>query len=104
MAAASSLERILKVLTHELNDVVEISVRNNGIGIPLEIRDRLFQSFFTTRSTGGGTGLGLSMSYDIVTQQHGGSISVDSGIGITANSRCGYRTTHEAFTLCRSGS
>jgi signal transduction histidine kinase len=46
-----------------------------------EIKDKLFQPFFTTKPTGEGTGLGLSISYDIVTQQHGGTISVDSQIG-----------------------
>jgi signal transduction histidine kinase len=60
---------------------VEIRVRDNGIGIPSEIKDRLFQPFFTTKPPGEGTGLGLSMSYDIITQQHGGSISVGSKVG-----------------------
>jgi signal transduction histidine kinase len=60
---------------------VEIRVRDNGMGIPPEIKDRLFQPFFTTKPPGEGTGLGLSMSYDIITQQHGGSISVDSKVG-----------------------
>jgi signal transduction histidine kinase len=55
---------------------VEIRVRGNGIGIPAEIKDRLFQPFFTTKPPGEGTGLGLSMSYDIITQQHGGGLSV----------------------------
>jgi signal transduction histidine kinase len=56
-------------------------VHDNGTGIPSEIRDKLFQPFFTTKPTGEGTGLGLSISYDIVTQQHGGTITVDSRIG-----------------------
>jgi len=56
-------------------------VRDNGIGIALEIKDKLFQPFFTTKPTGEGTGLGLSISYDIVTQQHGGTIIVDSEVG-----------------------
>jgi two-component system, NtrC family, sensor kinase len=60
---------------------VEIRVHDNGIGIPAEIKDRLFQPFFTTKPPGEGTGLGLSMSYDIMTRQHGGSISVDSKVG-----------------------
>jgi two-component system, NtrC family, sensor kinase len=71
----------LKVSTRDLGDRVEISIRDNGVGIPPEIKDKLFQPFFTTKPTGEGTGLGLSISYDIVTQEHGGTISVDSQIG-----------------------
>src|SRR6202040_4289154 len=71
----------LKVSTQDLGDSVEIRVRDNGTGIPPEIKDKLFQPFFTTKPTGEGTGLGLSISYDIVTQQHGGTITVDSGVG-----------------------
>ena len=56
-------------------------MRDNGTGIPREIRDQLFQPFFTTKPTGEGTGLGLSISWDIVTQQHGGTIEVDSKEG-----------------------
>ena len=77
----ASFEPTLKVTTRDLGDAVEIRVRDNGIGIPAEIRDKLFQPFFTTKPTGEGTGLGLSISYDIVTQQHGGSITVDSKVG-----------------------
>jgi signal transduction histidine kinase len=71
----------LKVATHDLGDAIEIRVRDNGSGIPPEIREKLFQPFFTTKPTGEGTGLGLSISWDIVTQQHGGTITVDSQIG-----------------------
>ena len=67
--------------TREAGDAVEITVRDNGTGIPPEIRDKLFQPFFTTKPTGEGTGLGLSISYDIVTQQHGGTITVESEPG-----------------------
>jgi len=56
-------------------------VRDNGTGISPEIKDKLFQPFFTTKPTGEGTGLGLSISYDIVTQQHRGTITVDSEVG-----------------------
>jgi signal transduction histidine kinase len=56
-------------------------VWDNGTGIPPDIRGKLFQPFFTTKPTGEGTGLGLSITYDIVTQQHGGSIAVDSDVG-----------------------
>ncbi len=71
----------LKVTTRVSDESVEVRVRDNGIGIPLEDRDKLFQPFFTTKPTGEGTGLGLSISYEIVTQQHGGTIAVDSEIG-----------------------
>ena len=68
-------------MTRDLDDAIEIRVRDNGIGIPAAIRDKLFQPFFTTKPTGEGTGLGLSISYDIVTQEHGGTITVDRQIG-----------------------
>jgi signal transduction histidine kinase len=72
---------VLHVATREAGDAVEVKVRDNGTGIPANIRDKLFQPFFTTKPTGEGTGLGLSISYDIVTQQHGGTIAVDSEEG-----------------------
>jgi signal transduction histidine kinase len=81
MEAGTSFEPMLSVATRELGDAVEIGVRDNGIGIAEEIKDKLFQPFFTTKPTGEGTGLGLSISYDIVTQQHGGSITVESEVG-----------------------
>jgi len=71
----------LKVATRELGDAVEVRVRDNGTGIAPEIRDKLFQPFVTTKPTGEGTGLGLSIAWDIVTQQHGGTIEVDSRLG-----------------------
>jgi signal transduction histidine kinase len=71
----------LKVSTRDLGEAVEITVRDNGIGIPPQVRAKLFQPFFTTKPTGEGTGLGLSISYDIVTQQHGGTIEVESEPG-----------------------
>ena len=71
----------LKVITRDAGDAVEIRVRDNGTGILADIKDKLFQPFFTTKPTGEGTGLGLSITYDIVTQQHGGSIAVNSKVG-----------------------
>jgi len=64
----------------QFGESVEVRVRDNGIGIPPENRDKLFQPFFTTKPTGEGTGLGLSISYEIITQQHGGTITVDSEV------------------------
>jgi PAS domain S-box-containing protein len=72
---------VLKVTTRDVGEGVEIGVRDNGVGIRPEHRDKLFQPFFTTKPTGEGTGLGLSISYDIVTQQHGGAITVESEVG-----------------------
>jgi GAF domain-containing protein len=77
----SNFRPVLKVMTNDLGDTVEIRIRDNGTGILPEIRDKLFQPFFTTKPTGEGTGLGLSISWDIVTQQHGGTIEVDSRVG-----------------------
>jgi GAF domain-containing protein len=71
----------IKVSTRDLGEAVEVRVRDNGIGIPEDVRAKLFQPFFTTKPTGEGTGLGLSISYDIVTQQHGGTIEVESEVG-----------------------
>jgi len=79
--AAPDFKPVLKVTTRDLGEAVEIRVRDNGTGIAPEIRDKLFQPFFTTKPTGEGTGLGLSISWDIVTQQHGGTIAVDSRKG-----------------------
>jgi signal transduction histidine kinase/HAMP domain-containing protein len=71
----------LRVTTRDIGDQVEIRVRDNGIGMSPEVQAKLFTPFFTTKPTGEGTGLGLSISYDIVTQQHGGTIAVDSRPG-----------------------
>jgi signal transduction histidine kinase len=66
------------VTTKNLGDKIEIRVKDNGNGITEEIKNKIFQPFFTTKPTGQGTGLGLSMSYDIVTKGHGGEIKVGS--------------------------
>jgi C4-dicarboxylate-specific signal transduction histidine kinase len=79
--ADGAFHPLLEVATRDLGAAVEIRVRDNGTGIMPEIRDKLFQPFFTTKPTGEGTGLGLSISWDIVTQQHGGTITVDSELG-----------------------
>jgi len=71
-------EPTVSVTTDKIGNQVVISVRDNGNGIPEQIRDKIFQPFFTTKPTGEGTGLGLSMSYDIITKGHGGELLVET--------------------------
>ncbi len=77
----NSYQPIAEVKTRRLNDKVEIAITDNGNGIPQNIIDKIFQPFFTTKPTGQGTGLGLSLAYDIITKQHGGTIKVESKEG-----------------------
>ncbi len=72
---------LVLIQTKRINDKVEIKVSDNGNGIPSSIKDKIFQPFFTTKPTGEGTGLGLSLSYDIITKEHNGSIKVESKEG-----------------------
>jgi GAF domain-containing protein len=74
-------EPTLTAATRNLGDRVEISIRDNGIGIPPDVKDKIFNPFFTTKPAGEGTGLGLSISHDIIVKQHGGSIEVDTQPG-----------------------
>jgi signal transduction histidine kinase len=67
---------VLCAATRNLGDAVEIRIRDNGTGIPPEVKDKMFNPFFTTKPAGEGTGLGLSMSHDIIVKQHGGTIDV----------------------------
>jgi signal transduction histidine kinase len=69
------------ITTRKLENAIEISVKDNGNGIPEAIKDKIFQPFFTTKPTGQGTGLGLSLAYDIVTKGHGGSLDLESTQG-----------------------
>ncbi len=71
----------VRVTTHKVDGQVEIRVCDNGPGIPAAIQEKIFEPFFTTKPTGTGTGLGLSLSYDIVTQGHGGRLTVESTEG-----------------------
>jgi ligand-binding sensor domain-containing protein/signal transduction histidine kinase len=66
------------VSTHLLPNAVEIRIKDNGTGIPDAIKAKVFQPFFTTKPTGEGTGLGLSLSYDIITKGHGGTLMMES--------------------------
>jgi two-component system, NtrC family, sensor kinase len=72
---------LVSIQTKKINDKIEISVSDNGNGIPKNIIDKIFQPFFTTKPTGQGTGLGLSLSYDIITKEHNGTIKVNSKEG-----------------------
>jgi GAF domain-containing protein len=74
-------EPTLATATRDLGDCVEISIRDNGSGIPPEVKDKMFNPFFTTKPPGEGTGLGLSLSHDIIVKQHAGSIEVDTRPG-----------------------
>ncbi|ALW84976.1 hypothetical protein AUC43_07650 [Hymenobacter sedentarius] len=71
----------VSVATARVNGHVAIRVTDNGIGMPAEVQAKIFQPFFTTKPTGEGTGLGLSLSYDIIAQAHGGTLTVDSQEG-----------------------
>jgi len=79
-SASTPYEPTVTVSTKKLGEKVEINVRDNGNGIPEKIKDKIFQPFFTTKPTGQGTGLGLSLSYDIV-KAHEGEIKVNSKEG-----------------------
>jgi signal transduction histidine kinase len=74
-------EPIVKISTKDSGDKVEIRVADNGSGIPQKVLEKIFQPFFTTKPTGEGTGLGLSLSYDIVTKAHRGQLKVESKDG-----------------------
>ena len=84
-AAQAGFEPTVTVSTKRVGNKIEIRVGDNGNGIPKNILDKIFQPFFTTKPTGQGTGLGLSMSYDIITNAHGGEVKVETqqGIGTT---------------------
>lgn len=78
----SGYEPTVTVSTHKNNNKIEIRVKDNGNGIPQKVLDKIFQPFFTTKPAGEGTGLGLSMSYDIVTKTHNGEIKVETKAGV----------------------
>ena len=72
---------VVSVTTKKQDEKIEISVRDNGMGIPQNALNKIFQPFFTTKPTGEGTGLGLSLSYDIITKAHGGELKVNTKEG-----------------------
>ncbi len=71
----------VEVITKSNNSHIEVVIQDNGSGIPDNIKEKIFQPFFTTKAAGSGTGLGLSMSYDIVTKGHNGTLKVESEEG-----------------------
>ncbi len=73
-----SYDPVVTVTTQRKNGKVEICIKDNGTGIPDHVKSKIFQPFFTTKPTGQGTGLGLSLAYDIVTKGHGGTMEVES--------------------------
>ena len=80
--AGDGFEPMLSAATKNLGDKVEIRIRDNGTGIPEGVKEKIFNPFFTTKPSGEGTGLGLSMSHDIIVKQHGGSIDVETERGL----------------------
>jgi signal transduction histidine kinase len=80
--ASDGFEPALTATTKNLGDKVEIRIRDNGTGIPTDVKEKIFNPFFTTKPAGEGTGLGLSMSHDIIVKQHGGSIDVETEPGL----------------------
>lgn len=79
---AAGYEPMIKLKTRKMGETIQIVVEDNGPGVPASIMEKIFQPFFTTKPTGSGTGLGLSLSYDIITKVHGGKLSVESEEGL----------------------
>ena len=79
--AGARFDPVLRATTRSLGQRIEIRIRDNGTGIAAGVREKMFNPFFTTKPAGEGTGLGLSMSHDIIVKQHGGSIEVESEPG-----------------------
>jgi two-component system NtrC family sensor kinase len=77
-----TFEPVLIAATKNRGKTIEIRIRDNGTGIPDEVKEKIFNPFFTTKPSGEGTGLGLSMSHDIIVKQHGGSIDVETEPGL----------------------
>jgi signal transduction histidine kinase len=80
-SGSPDFEPAVMAATRNLGGSVEIRIRDNGTGIPAEVREKMFNPFFTTKPAGEGTGLGLSMSHDIIVKQHGGTIDVETKPG-----------------------
>jgi signal transduction histidine kinase len=79
--AGEDFSPTISLTTRTVGNMIQIEVRDNGFGIEPEALDKIFVPFFTTKPAGEGTGLGLSLSYDIIVKQHGGELDVDSQPG-----------------------
>jgi signal transduction histidine kinase len=80
-SAGGGFSPTISLSTRRSGERVEVGIRDNGIGVPLEVRDKIFTPFFTTKPVNEGTGLGLSISHEILVAAHGGRIEVDSQEG-----------------------
>ncbi|HYK46198.1 MAG TPA: two-component regulator propeller domain-containing protein [Parafilimonas sp.] len=81
LSASASYAPLVEVVTKKLNAAVEIRIKDNGPGISQKVIDKIYQPFFTTKPAGQGTGLGLSLSYDVISKEHGGQIKVNTKEG-----------------------
>ncbi|MEP6926897.1 MAG: ATP-binding protein, partial [Ginsengibacter sp.] len=81
LAHKDNYEPIVSISTKKSNNKIEVRVKDNGVGISQKISDKIYQPFFTTKPTGEGTGLGLSLSYDIITKEHNGELKVETKEG-----------------------
>jgi two-component system, NtrC family, sensor kinase len=97
----AAYEPVLAAATRNLGGNVEIRIRDNGTGIPPEVKEKMFNPFFTTKPAGEGTGLGLSLSHDIIVKQHAGTINVESVPGAYTEFRI--VLPRSAATLGKSG-
>jgi two-component system NtrC family sensor kinase len=79
--ADKSYMPLVSVQTKKTKDTIEIKIEDNGKGIPQNIINKIFQPFFTTKPAGQGTGLGLSLAYDIITKEHNGTLTVEGQEG-----------------------
>ncbi len=81
LSLTTKYQPIVKIFTQQHDNQIVIKVKDNGTGMSDDVKAKIFQPFFTTKPTGEGTGLGLSLSYDIITKGHGGTIEVESVLG-----------------------
>jgi signal transduction histidine kinase len=81
VVAGTSEKGLITIKTHRIDDAVDISIQDTGSGIPENVRDKVFNLFFTTKEVGKGTGQGLALAFDVIVNKHGGAITFDSEVG-----------------------